>query len=182
MLVTENGNRIFDVELSFRYNKERFKLERDKDIITRTDILKLLKERRRSVAFTNYGGNLSSSGFHKTAFFLTLKPTPNSVDTPHGVGFHIRINWQKDMDFLLALDNFACINGIVTLNGLSEINWLDGEFVKNKLPLIFDYYLVSFIDKTAEDEAEIVAREENKLKSVPNKNANYDLQSKIDML
>ena len=86
------------------------------------------------------------------------------------------------MDFLLALDNFAYTNGIVMLNGLSEINWLDGEFVKNKLPSIFDYYLVNFIDKTAEDEAEIVAREENKIKSVPNKNANYDLQSKIDML
>lgn len=182
MLVTENGNRIFDVELSFRHNRERFKLERDRDIITRIDVLKLLSNRRRSAAFTNYGGNLSSSGFHKAAFFLTLKPTPNSVDTPHGVGFHIKINWQKDMDFLLALDNFTCINGIVMLNGLSEINWLDGEFVKNKLPSIFDYYLVSFIDKTAEDEAEIVVREENKLKMAPNKNANYDLQSKIDML
>lgn len=41
------------------------------------------------------------------------------------------------------------------------------DFIKRKLPLIFDYYLVGFSDKTAEDEMEVAQREENKFKKIP---------------
>ena len=52
-------------------------------------------------------------------------------------------------------------------DGASEIDWLDVDFIKRKLPLIFDYYLVGFNDRTIEDEAEVTVREENKYKTMP---------------
>ena len=133
MLVTENGNYFFDVELIFKHNRTRLKLERNSNIASKNDMLKLLSNRRRSAAFTNFGGSLSASGFHRAAFFLTLK-----------------VN-----------------DGIIQLDGASEIDWLDVDFIKRKLPLIFDYYLVGFSDRTAEDEAEVAVREENKFKKIP---------------
>lgn len=48
MLVTENGNYFFDVELVFKHNRTRLKLERNSNIATRNDMLKLLQNRRRS--------------------------------------------------------------------------------------------------------------------------------------
>lgn len=168
MLVTENGNYFFDVELVFRHNRTRLKLERNSNIANRNDMLKLLQNRRRSVAFTNFGGNLSASGFHRTAFFLTLKVTPNTADTSFGAGFHIFIDWSQDASFLRDLGGFSMGNdGIIQLNGASEIDWLDVDFVKRKLPLIFDYYLIGFNDRTAEDGAEVAVREENKFKKIP---------------
>ena len=163
MLMTENGNYFFDVELVFKHNRTRLKLERNSAIATRSDMLKLLSNRRRSAAFTNFGGSLSSSGFHRAAFFLTLKVSPNTADTPFGAGFHIFIDWNQDSTFLHDLGVFQMGNdGIIRLNEASEIDWLDLDFVKRKLPLIFDYYLVGFKDKTAEDETGYI-REENKI-------------------
>lgn len=168
MLITENGNYFFDVELVFRHNRTRLKLERNSNITTRNDMLKLLQNRRRSAAFTNFGGSLSASGFHRAAFFLTLKVTPNTVDTSFGAGFHIFIDWNQDASFLRDLGGFKLENdGIIQLDGASEIDWLDVDFIKRKLPLIFDYYLVGFSDKTAEDEMEVAQREENKFKKIP---------------
>lgn len=168
MLVTENGNYFFDVELVFRHNRIRLKLERNSNIANRNDMLKLLSNRRRSAAFTNFGGSLSASGFHRAAFFLTLKVTPNTVDTSFGAGFHIFIDWNQDASFLRDLGGFKLENdGIIQLDGASEIDWLDVDFIKRKLPLIFDYYLVGFSDKTAEDEMEVAQREENKFKKIP---------------
>ena len=168
MLVTENGNYFFDVELAFRHNRVRLKLERNSNIANRNDMLKLLQSRRRSAAFTNFGGSLSASGFHRAAFFLTLKVTPNTVDTSFGAGFHIFIDWSQDASFLRDLGGFKLENdGIIQLDGASEIDWLDVDFVKRKLPLIFDYYLIGFNDRTAEDEAEVAVREENKFKKIP---------------
>lgn len=168
MLVTENGNYFFDVELVFRHNRTRLKLERNSNITNRNDMLKLLQNRRRSAAFTNFGGSLSTSGFHRAAFFLTLKVTPNTVDTSFGAGFHIFIDWSQDSSFLRDLGGFKLENdGIIQLDGASEIDWLDVDFIKRKLPLIFDYYLVGFNDRTIEDEAEIAVREENKFKKIP---------------
>lgn len=168
MLITENGNYFFDVELVFKHNRTRLKLERNSNIATRNDMLKLLQNRRRSAAFTNFGGSLSASGFHRAAFFLTLKVTPNTVDTSFGAGFHIFIDWNQDASFLRDLGGFKLENdGIIQLDGASEIDWLDVDFIKRKLPLIFDYYLVGFSDKTAEDEMEVAQREENKLKKIP---------------
>lgn len=168
MLVTENGNYFFDVELAFRHNRARLKLERNSDITNRNDMLKLLSNRRRSAAFTNFGGSLSASGFHRAAFFLTLKVTPNTVDTSFGAGFHIFIDWSQDASFLRDLGGFSMGNdGIIQLDGASEIDWLDVDFIKRKLPLIFDYYLVGFYDRTIEDEAEVAVREENKFKKIP---------------
>lgn len=168
MLVTENGNYFFDVELVFRHNRTRLKLERNSNIANRNDMLKLLQSRRRSAAFTNFGGSLSASGFHRAAFFLTLKVTPNTVDTSFGAGFHIFIDWNQDASFLRDLGGFKLENdGIIQLDGASEIDWLDVDFIKRKLPLIFDYYLVGFSDKTAEDEMEVAQREENKFKKIP---------------
>lgn len=168
MLVTENGNYFFDVELVFKHNRTRLKLERNSNIANRNDMLKLLQSRRRSAAFTNFGGSLSASGFHRAAFFLTLKVTPNTVDTSFGAGFYIFIDWSQDASFLRDLGGFKLENdGIIQLDGASEIDWLDVDFIKRKLPLIFDYYLVNFKDKTAEDEAEVAVREENKFKKIP---------------
>lgn len=168
MLITENGNCFFDVELIFKHNRTRLKLERNSNIATRNDMLKLLQNRRRSAAFTNFGGSLSASGFHRAAFFLTLKVTPNTVDTSFGAGFHIFIDWNQDASFLRDLGGFKLENdGIIQLDGASEIDWLDVDFIKRKLPLIFDYYLVGFSDKTAEDEMEVAQREENKFKKIP---------------
>lgn len=168
MLVTENGNYFFDVELVFKHNRTRLKLERNSNIATRNDMLKLLQNRRRSAAFTNFGGSLSASGFHRAALFLTLKVTPNTVDTSFGAGFHIFIDWNQDASFLRDLGGFKLENdGIIQLDGASEIDWLDVDFIKRKLPLIFDYYLVGFSDKTAEDEMEVAQREENKFKKIP---------------
>lgn len=168
MLITENGNYFFDVELVFKHNRTRLKLERNSNIANRNDMLKLLQSRRRSAAFTNFGGSLSASGFHRAAFFLTLKVTPNTVDTSFGAGFHIFIDWSQDASFLRDLGGFKLENdGIIQLDGASEIDWLDVDFIKRKLPLIFDYYLVGFSDKTAEDEAEVAVREENKFKKIP---------------
>lgn len=168
MLVTENGNYFFDVELVFRHNRTRLKLERNSNITNRNDMLKLLQNRRRSAAFTNFGGSLSTSGFHRAAFFLTLKVTPNTVDTSFGAGFHIFIDWSQDSSFLRDLGGFKLENdGIIQLDGASEVDWLDVDFIKRKLPLIFDYYLVGFNDRTIEDEAEIAVREENKFKKIP---------------
>lgn len=168
MLMTENGNYFFDVELVFKHNRTRLKLERNSNIATRNDMLKLLQNRRRSAAFTNFGGSLSASGFHRAAFFLTLKVTPNTVDTSFGAGFHIFIDWNQDASFLRDLGGFKLENdGIIQLDGASEIDWLDVDFIKRKLPLIFDYYLVGFSDKTAEDEMEVAQREENKFKKIP---------------
>ena len=168
MLVTENGNYFFDVELVFKHNRTRLKLERNSNIATRNDMLKLLQNRRRSAAFTNFGGSLSASGFHRAAFFLTLKVTPNTVDTSFGAGFHIFIDWNQDASFLKDLGGFKLENdGIIQLDGASEIDWLDVDFIKRKFPLIFDYYLVGFSDKTAEDEMEVAQREENKFKKIP---------------
>lgn len=168
MLVTENGNYFFDVELIFKHNRTRLKLERNSNIASKNDMLKLLSNRRRSAAFTNFGGSLSASGFHRAAFFLTLKVTPNTVDTSFGAGFHIFIDWNQDASFLRDLGGFKLENdGIIQLDGNSEIDWLDVDFIKRKLPLIFDYYLIGFSDKTAEDEAEVAVREENKFKKIP---------------
>lgn len=168
MLITENGNYFFDVELAFKHNRARLKLERNSSVVSRNDMLRLLSNRRRSAAFTNFGGSLSSSGFHRAAFFLTLKVTPNTVDTSFGAGFHIFIDWNQDSTFLLDLGGFSMGNdGIIRLDGNSEIDWLDVDFIKRKLPLIFDYYLVGFSDRTAEDEAEVAVREENKFKKIP---------------
>lgn len=168
MLVTENGNYFFDVELAFRHNRVRLKLERNSNIASRNDMLKLLQSRRRSAAFTNFGRSLSASGFHRAAFFLTLKVTPNTVDTSFGAGFHIFIDWNQDASFLRDLGGFKLENdGIIQLDGASEIDWLDVDFIKRKLPLIFDYYLVGFNDRTIEDEAEVAVREENKFKKIP---------------
>lgn len=168
MLVTENGNYFFDVELIFKHNRTRLKLERNSNIANRNDMLKLLQSRRRSAAFTNFGGSLSASGFHRAAFFLTLKVTPNTVDTSFGAGFHIFIDWNQDASFLRDLGGFKLENdGIIQLDGASEIDWLDVDFIKRKLPLIFDYYLVGFNDRTIEDEAEVAVREENKFKKIP---------------
>lgn len=168
MLITENGNYFFDVELAFKHNRARFKLERNSLIATRNDMLKLLLNRRRSAAFTNFGGSLSASGFHRAAFFLTLKVTPNTVDTSFGAGFHIFIDWSQDASFLRDLGGFQLGNdGIIRLDGASEIDWLDVDFIKRKLPLIFDYYLVGFNDRTVEDEIEVAQREENKFKKMP---------------
>lgn len=168
MLVTENGNYFFDVELVFKHNRTRLKLERNSNITNRNDMLKLLQNRRRSAAFTNFGGSLSASGFHRAAFFLTLKVTPNTVDTSFGAGFHIFIDWNQDASFLRDLGGFKLENdGIIQLDGASEIDWLDVDFIKRKLPLIFDYYLVGFNDRTIEDEAEVAGRGENKFKTMP---------------
>ena len=168
MLVTENGNYFFDVELVFKHNRTRLKLERNSNVVSRNDILRLLLNRRRSAAFTNFGGSLSASGFHRAAFFLTLKVTPNTVDTSFGAGFHIFIDWSQDSTFLRDLGGFSMGNdGIIRLDGNSEIDWLDVDFIKRKLPLIFDYYLVGFSDRTVEDEIEVTQREENKFKKLP---------------
>lgn len=157
MLKAENGNRILDLELIFKHNKARLKLERLKPIATRDEMLKVMKERRRGVAFINFSD--------KTAFFVDLNVVEGNIDSNWGIGFHIFVNWQTDQEFLTKLGNFALAkNGKITLDSKANIDCLDSSFMVNKLPLLFAYYLKDFIDRSVEYEAEVIRREQNKPK------------------
>lgn len=163
MLKAENGNRILDIELVFKHNKARLKLERKKPIADKDEMLKVLKERRRSVAFINF--STKEKNTNRTAFFVDLNVVEGNIDSNWGIGFHIFVNWQSDQDFLIKLGNFALAkNGKITLDSKANIDCLDSAFMVNKLPLIFAYYLEGFADKSAEYEAEVIRREQNKPK------------------
>lgn len=165
MLIAENGNRILDLELIFKHNKARLKLERLKPITTKEEMLRVLKERRRSVAFVNFSGK--EKNINRTAFFVDLSVLEGDIDSRWGIGFHIFVNWQTDQEFLSKIGNFSLAkNGKITLDGKANIDCLDSAFMVNKLPLIFTYYLEGFVDRSTEYEAEVIRREQNKPKII----------------
>lgn len=166
MLKAENGNRILDLELIFKHNKARLKLERKKPIVSKDEMLKVLKERRRGVAFINFSKE-NNKNINKTAFFIDLNVVEGVIDSNWGISFHVFVDWQADQEFLTKLGDFSLAeNGKITLNGRANIDCLDPTFIVNKLPLLFSYYLENFVDKTAEYEAEVIRRENNKPKIV----------------
>ena len=163
MLKAENGNRILDLELIFKHNKARLKLERLKPIVTKEEMLRVLKERRRSVAFINFSGK--EKGVNKAAFFVDLSVMEGDIDSRWGIGFHIFVNWQTDQEFLSKIGNFSLAkNGKITLDSKANIDCLDSSFMINKLPLLFAYYLKDFVDRSTEYEAEVIRREQKKPK------------------
>ena len=166
MLKAENGNRILDIELIFKHNKARLKLERLKPIASRDEMLKVLKERRRSVAFINFSKE-NDRNINKTAFFIDLNVVEGVIDSNWGISFHIFVDWQEDQEFLTKLGGFDLAeNGKITLDGRANIDCLGSAFMVNKLPLLFAYYLKDFVDRSAEYEAEVIRREKNKSKIV----------------
>lgn len=164
MLKAENGNRILDIELVFKHNKARLKLERKKPIVSKDEMLKVLKERRRGVAFINFSKE-NNRNINKTAFFIDLNVVEGVIDSNWGISFHIFVDWQTDQEFLAKLGNFALAkNSKITLDSKANIDCLDSSFMINKLPLVFAYYLKDFIDRSAEYEAEVIRREQKKPK------------------
>lgn len=158
MLVSENGNYIIDLQLIFSHNIAQLKLELERPITLKKEVLELFKKRSRSVSFLN----IYDKDKLRTIFYVDLNVVPNSIDARWGIGLEIILNWNKDKDFLTTLGNFSLAsNGEILFNGLSNSDWLGTDFNVNKLPLIFAYYLQNYIDKTAKYEEEVIERQKN---------------------
>lgn len=168
MLVSENGNHIIDLQLIFSHNIAQIKLELDKPITSKKEVLELLKKRSRSVSFLN----IYDKDSLRTIFYIDLTVKPNVIDARWGIGLEIVLNWSKDKDFLSTLGNFSLAgNGKILLNGLSNSDWLGTDFNINKLPAIFVYYLQNYIDKTAKYEEEVIERQKTSTITVINSNS-----------
>lgn len=168
MLVSENGNHIIDLQLIFSHNIAQIKLELDKPITSKRDVLELLRRRSRSVSFLN----IYDKDKLRTIFYVDLNVVPNVIDARWGIGLEIILNWDKDKDFLTTLGNFGLVsNGEILLNGLPNSDWLGTDFNVNKLPLIFAYYLQNYIDKTAQYEEEVIERQKTSTITVINSNS-----------
>ena len=177
MLVSENGNYIIDLQLIFSHNIAQLKLELDKPITSKRDVLELLRKRSRSVSFLN----IYDKDKLRTIFYADLNVVPNSIDARWGIGLEIILNWNKDKDFLTTLGNSSLAsNGEILFNGLSNSDWLGVDFNVNKLPLIFSYYLQNYIDKTAKYEAEVIERQKNSTITVISNNS-YKSQSSDEL-
>lgn len=170
MLVTENGNHIIDLQLIFSHNIAQIKLELERPITSKREVLELLKRRSRSVSFLN----IYDKDKLRTIFYVDLNVVPNVIDARWGIGLEIVLNWNKDKDFLTTLGNFTLAgnsNGEILFNGLFGSDWLGTDFNVNKLPLIFAYYLQNYIDKTAKYEEEVIERQKNSTITVINSNS-----------
>jgi hypothetical protein len=168
MLVSENGNHIIDLQLIFSHNIAQIKLELDKPITSKRDVLELLRKRSRSVSFLN----IYDKDKLRTIFYIDLNVVPNAIDARWGIGLEVVIDWNKDKDFLVTLGNFALANnGEILFNGFSNSDWLGTDFNVNKLPLIFTYYLQNYIDKTAKYEEEVIERQKTSTITVINSNS-----------
>lgn len=168
MLVSENGNHIIDLQLIFSHNIAQIKLELDKPITSKKDVLELLKGRSRSVSFLN----IYDKDKLRTIFYVDLTVAPNVIDARWGIGLEVVIDWNKDKDFLVTLGNFSLSgNGEILLNGFPNSDWIGVDFNVNKLPLIFVYYLQNYIDKTAKYEEEVIERQKNSTITVINSNS-----------
>lgn len=168
MLVTENGNYIIDLQLIFSHNIAQIKLELERPITSKREVLELLKRRSRSVSFLN----IYDKDKLRTIFYVDLNVVPNVIDARWGIGLEIVLSWNKDKDFLITLGNFSLSgNGEILLNGLSDSDWLGVDFNVNKLPLIFSYYLQNYIDKTEKYEEEVIERQKNSTITVINSNS-----------
>ncbi len=168
MLVSENGNYIIDLQLIFSHNIAQIKLELDKTITSKKDVLELLRKRSRSVSFLN----IYDKDKLRTIFYVDLNVVPNVIDARWGIGLEVVIDWNKDKDFLTTLGNFSLSgNGKILLNGLSNSDWLGTDFNINKLPAIFVYYLQNYIDKTAKYEEEVIERQKTSTITVINSNS-----------
>lgn len=177
MLVTENGNYIIDLQLIFSHNIAQIKLELERPITSKREVLELLKRRIRSVSFLN----IYDKDNLRTIFYVDLTVAPNVIDARWGIGLEIVLNWNKDKDFLTTLGNFSLAgNGEILLNGLLNSDWLGTDFNVNKLPLIFSYYLQNYIDKTAKYEEEVIERQKNSTITVINSNS-YKNQSSDEL-
>lgn len=155
MLVSENGNHIIDLQLIFSHNIAQIKLELDRPITSKKEVLELLKRRSRSVSFLN----IYDKDSLRTIFYVDLTVKPNVIDARWGISLEIVLNWDKDKDFLTTLGNFILAsNGEILLNGFPNSDWLGTDFNVNKLPLIFAYYLQNYIDKTDKYEEEVIER------------------------
>ena len=173
MLVSENGNHIIDLQLIFSHNIAQIKLELDKPITSKKEVLELLKKRSRSVSFLN----IYDKDSLRTIFYIDLTVKPNVIDARWGIGLEIVLNWSKDKDFLSTLGNFSLAgNGEILLNGFPNSDWFGTDFNVNKLPLIFAYYLQNYIDKTDKYEEEVIERQKNSTITVINSN-NYKNQT-----
>ena len=177
MLVTENGNHIIDLQLIFSHNIAQIKLELDKPITSKRDVLELLKGRSRSVSFLN----IYDKDKLRTIFYVDLNVVPNVIDARWGIGLEIILNWSKDKDFLTTLGNFSLAsNGDILLNGFPNSDLIGVYFNVNKLPLIFSYYLQNYIDKTAKYEEEVIERQKSSITTVINSNS-YKSQSSDEL-
>ena len=168
MLVSENGNHIIDLQLIFSHNIAQIKLELDKPITSKRDVLELLRKRSRSVSFLN----IYDKDKLRTIFYIDLNVVPNVIDARWGIGIEVVIDWNKDKDFLVTLGNFSLLgNGEIFLNGFPNSDWIGVDFNVNKLPLIFSYYLQNYIDKTEKYEEEVIERQKNSTITVINSNS-----------
>lgn len=175
MLVTENGNYIIDLQLIFSHNIAQIKLELERPITSKREVLELLKRRSRSVSFLN----IYDKDKLRTIFYVDLNVVPNVIDARWGIGLEIVLNWNKDKDFLTTLGNFTLAsNGEILLNGFPNSDWIGVDFNVNKLPLIFAYYLQNYIDKTAKYEEEVIERQKNSTIVI---SSNYKSQSSDDL-
>lgn len=177
MLVSENGNHIIDLQLIFSHNIAQIKLELERPITSKREVLELLKRRSRSVSFLN----IYDKDKLRTIFYVDLTVAPNVIDARWGIGLEIILNWSKDKDFLTTLGNFSLSgNGEILLNGFPNSDWLGTDFNVNKLPLIFAYYLQNYTDKTEKYEAEVIERQKNSTITVINSNS-YKSQSSDEL-
>lgn len=177
MLVSENGNHIIDLQLIFSHNIAQIKLELDKPITSKRDVLELLRRRSRSVSFLN----MYDKDNLRTIFYVDLNVVPNTIDARWGIGLEIVLNWSKDKDFLITLGNFSLAgNGEILLNGFPNSDWIGVDFNVNKLPLIFSYYLQNYIDKTEKYEEEVIERQKNSTITVISNNS-YKSQSSDEL-
>lgn len=177
MLVTENGNHIIDLQLIFSHNIAQIKLELERPITSKREVLELLKRRSRSVSFLN----IYDKDKLRTIFYVDLNVVPNVIDARWGISLEVVINWNKDKDFLVTLGNFSLSdNGEILLNGFPNSDWIGVDFNVNKLPLIFAYYLQNYIDKTAKYEEEVIERQKNSTITVINSNS-YKSQSSDEL-
>jgi hypothetical protein len=158
MLVSENGNYIIDLQLIFKHNTAQLKLELERPITSKKEVLELFRRRSRSVSFLN----IYDKNKLRTIFYVDLTVAPNVIDARWGIGLEVVIDWNKDKDFLVTLGNFSLSgNGEILLNGFPNSDWIGVDFNVNKLPLIFAYYIQNYIDKTAKYEEEVIERQKN---------------------
>ena len=175
MLVSENGNYIIDLQLIFKHNTTQIKLELDKPITSKRDVLELLRKRSKSVSFLN----IYDKDKLRTIFYVDLTVAPNVIDARWGIGLEVVIDWNKDKDFLVTLGNFSLSgNEEILLNGFPNSDWIGVDFNVNKLPLIFAYYLQNYIDKTAKYEEEVIERQKNSTIVI---SSNYKSQSSDEL-
>lgn len=149
MNIGKNGGFFSNYELYFKNNGETLKIERDSVVISKDDLIRIIVDKITSTAFRNTYDNGKAVMAHLLFDVLIDAFKAEDVEFGRVCGIAIKVNWDKDEDFLTPLGFTKNNDGTILLNGMDYQDSL-GEKILNRVRDIFAYYLEDFKELEAE--------------------------------